>query len=163
VSARWTEEGVLAAFTDITTLPGSRKLRRARDPKAVNKLFGESDAVWDASPAIKRIGGRDVEVFTISALAAALGKSLVTIRQWEQKAYLPQAPYRLRQKSLKGQKTAGNRVYSRRLIEAAIDEFGKRGLLGKARVEWKHHMDLTIAIASRWDRIFQDESTPSEE
>jgi hypothetical protein len=49
------------------------------------------------------------------------------------------APYRLRSKSLNGKKVNGNRVHTRPLIEIAIEEFSRRGLLVFARVEWKKH------------------------
>jgi hypothetical protein len=92
-------------------------------------------------------------VFTISALATALEKQIVTIRLWEKKGYIPGAPYRLRSKSLNGKKVLGNRVYTRPLIEIAIEEFEARGLLGSARVEWNQHDDLTDAIVSRWKAV----------
>ena len=47
----------------------------------------------------------------------------------------------------------GKRVFTRELIEAAVEEFAKRGLLGTARVEWKNHRDLTIALVERWAAI----------
>jgi hypothetical protein len=69
---------------------------------------------------------------------------------WEKKGYIPLAPYRLRSKSLNGKKVNGNRVYTRKLIDIAIEEFSRRGLLGTARVEWSQHEDLTADIVSRW-------------
>ena len=94
--------------------------------------------------------GVETEVFSIGALAKALDKQIVTIRLWEKKGYIPIAPYRLRSKSLKGNKVMGNRVYTRALIEIAIEEFAKRGLIGSARVEWNEHADLTEALVKRW-------------
>jgi hypothetical protein len=69
---------------------------------------------------------------------------------WEKKGYIPIAPYRLRSKSLNGKKVNGNRVYTRRLIEIAIEEFTNRKLLGSARVEWKELQDLTETLVQRW-------------
>ena len=85
-------------------------------------------------------------------------KSLVTIRLWERKGYIPRAPYRLRAKTLQGKKTGGNRVYTRPLIESTIDEFAKRGLLGTARVEWNQHDDLTETLVRTWKVITSTES-----
>lgn len=143
------EDEILKAFKGLENVPGSKQARRAQSvtPQKVRK---ES---WDANPIMKTVNGVETEFFPISALAEALGKSVVTVRQWETRGYIPQSPYRLRQKVLNGKKTAGNRVYTRELVEAVIDEFKKRGLLGKARVEWKENSDLTTAIYSRWDRI----------
>jgi hypothetical protein len=152
------QDEIEKAFADLEYLPGSKKKkRRDEDPKVSRRKSGETNG-WDEVPIIKTLGGKETEVFTISALAHALEKSLVTIRLWERKGYIPRAPYRLRSKTLKGQKTGGNRVYTRPLIESTVDEFAKRGLLGTARVEWNQHEDLTEALVKRWKEITSTES-----
>ena len=152
------QDEIEKAFADLEYLPGSKKQkRRDEDPKVSRRKSGETNG-WDENPIIKTLGGKETEVFTISALAHALEKSLVTIRLWERKGYIPRAPYRLRSKTLKGQKTGGNRVYTKPLIEATLDEFAKRGLLGTARVEWNQHEDLTEALVKRWKEITTTES-----
>jgi hypothetical protein len=143
---------ILKAFEGLDKAPGSKSKRR--EPNAVSEkrrkqISGESNG-WDANPIIKTLKGVETEVFTIKALAQALDKQVVTIRLWEKKGYIPIAPYRLRSKSLNGKKVNGNRVYTRRLIEIAIEEFGKRGLLGTARVEWKELHGLTEILVQRW-------------
>lgn len=145
------------AFADLEYIPGSKKKRKEPDPKVSHRKVGESNG-WDSNPIIKTLGGTDTEVFTISALAVALEKSIVSVRLWERKGYIPRAPYRLRAKTLNSQKTGGNRVYTRALIEAAIEEFAIRGLLGSARVEWSMHEDLTEALVKRWKEISETES-----
>ena len=151
------EDEILKAFEDIEYLPGSKKKRKEPDPKVSQRKTVEEGA-WDANPIIKTLGGKETEVFTIGALALALEKTIVTVRLWERKGYIPRAPYRLRSKTLKGQKTGGNRVYTRALIEATVEEFSRRGLLGSARVEWNQHDDLTDALVKRWKDITQTES-----
>lgn len=146
------EEEVLKAFEGLDRVPGSKQSRRESSPvadKRRKQALGESNG-WDANPIIKTLQGVETEVFTIGALAHALDKKIVTIRLWEKKGYIPIAPYRLRSKSLNGQKVNGNRVYTRRLIEIAIEEFARRGLLGSARVEWSQLEDLTEALVLRW-------------
>ena len=151
------DDEILEAFADLEYIPGSKRKRREEDPKVSRRKHGESNG-WDSNPIIKTLGGKDTEVFTIGALAQALEKTIVTIRLWERKGYIPRAPYRLRSKTVKGQKTGGNRVYTRHLIESAIEEFSKRGLLGTARVEWANQDDLTEALVSRWKEITSAES-----
>ena len=151
------QDEIEKAFADLEYIPGSKKKRRELDPKVSRRKVGESNG-WDANPTIKTLGGQETEVFTIGALALALEKSIVSVRLWERKGYIPKAPYRLRSKTLKGQKTGGNRVYTRALIEAALEEFSKRGLLGTARVEWNQHEDLTEALVKRWKEITSTES-----
>lgn len=143
---------VLKSFEGLDRAPGSKQKRRettAVAEKRRKKILGQSNG-WDETPIIKTLKGEQVEVFTIGALAQALEKQIVTIRLWEKKGYIPIAPYRLRSKSLNGKKVNGNRVYTRALIEIAIEEFQKRGLLGTARVEWKHHANLTEVLVQRW-------------
>jgi hypothetical protein len=151
------QDEIEKAFADLEYVPGSKKKRRELDPKVSRRKVGESNG-WDANPVIKTLGGIETEVFTIGALALALEKTIVTIRLWERKGYIPRAPYRLRSKTLKGEKTGGNRVYTRALIESSIEEFNRRGLLGSARVEWSQHEDLTEALVKRWKDITSTES-----
>jgi hypothetical protein len=151
------QDEIDAAFADLEYIPGSKKKRRDLDPKVSRRKSGESNG-WDANPVVKTLGGVETEVFTIGALALALEKTIVTIRLWERKGYIPRAPYRLRSKTLKGEKTGGNRVYTRALIESSIEEFNRRGLLGSARVEWSQHEDLTEALVKRWKEITSTES-----
>lgn len=151
------DDEIEKAFADLEYVPGSKKKRREPDPKVSRRKAGESNG-WDETPIIKTLGGQEVEVFTISALAHALEKSIVSVRLWERKGYIPRAPYRLRAKTLNSQKTGGNRVYTRALIESTIEEFAKRGLLGSARVEWNQQEDLTDALVKRWKEITSNES-----
>jgi hypothetical protein len=151
------QDEIDAAFADLEYIPGSKKKRRDLDPKVSRRKSGESNG-WDANPVIKTLGGIETEVFTIGALALALEKTIVTIRLWERKGYIPRAPYRLRSKTLKGEKTGGNRVYTRALIESSIEEYNRRGLIGSARVEWSQHEDLTEALVKRWKDITSTES-----
>jgi len=151
------DDEIEKAFADLEYLPGSKRKRKEPDPKVSRRRVGESNG-WDANPIIKTLGGKETEVFTIGALALALEKTIVTIRLWERKGYIPRAPYRLRSKTLKGEKTGGNRVYTRALIESTIEEFSRRGLLGSARVEWNQHDELTDALVKRWKDITITES-----
>jgi len=151
------DDDILKAFAGLDNKPGSKQKRRDPNPQVESRRKSVADG-WDAKPIIKVWGGVEMEVFTIGSLALALQKEIVTIRLWERKGYIPRAPYRLRSKTLKGQKTGGNRVYTRALIEAAIEEFSKRGLLGAARIEWGQHEDLTDALVKRWRDITEAES-----
>jgi hypothetical protein len=146
------EQEILKAFENIERVPGSKQKRKESTPVADKKrkqAFGESNG-WDEEPIIKILNGEETELFKVSALAQAIDKQVVTIRHWEKKGYLPQAPFRLRSKNLNGQKVNGNRVYTRELIQIVIEEFANRGLLSTARVEWKNHEDLPRIIAKRW-------------
>jgi len=127
--------------------PGSKRKRREPLPESTAR----TEEAWDSSPIRKVRGGQEVEFFMPGALARALGKSSVTIRLWERRGHIPAAPYRLPgYVDARGREHPGKRVYTRRLVEIAIEEFTKRDLLGVKRVEWKKHLDLTVALVERW-------------
>ena len=88
------DDEILEAFADLEYIPGSKRKRREEDPKVSRRKHGESNG-WDSNPIIKTLGGKETEVFTISALAQALEKTIVTVRLWERKGYIPRAPYRV--------------------------------------------------------------------
>lgn len=126
--------------------PGSKQKRRPAPERTPKK--NES---WDAHPIKKMMNGVETDFFLPGALAHALGKATVTIRLWERRGHIPVAPYRLPgYVDAKGVNRPGKRVYTRELVEITIEEFANRDLLGAARVEWKYHTDLTIALVERW-------------
>lgn len=132
------------SFAGLDLYPGSKRSRRDAPPK-------KESATWDARPVVKSYGGVDTEFFMPGALAAALGKSAVTIRLWERKGFIPSAPFRLPGYERAGKTVLGKRVYTRELINISIEEFAKRDLLHVPRVEWSMHHDLTIALYERWN------------
>ena len=141
---------------DEPTYPGSRQQRRPLDPVVVERQQRAEDAYsWDAKPVLKVLNGQQVEMFTAGDLGIALGGfSVETIRLWERKGRIPKAPYRLPDVTTSsGEVQAGRRYYSRSIVEATIAEFAKRGLIGKRRIEWKNHEELTIALVARWREI----------
>lgn len=146
------EEEILKAFEGLDRVPGSKQPRResteVADKRRKQALTGSNG--WDENPIMKYLKGVETEVFTISALAQALDREIVTIRLWEKKGFIPIAPYRLRSKQLNGKKVSGNRVYTRVLIEIAIEEFDRRGLISSPRVEWNKQQDLTETLVRRW-------------
>jgi hypothetical protein len=155
------QEEVLRSFEGLDRVPGSKRPRRPDTEtakKTRNKVLSGSNG-WDSDPIIKLVRGEEKELFPISALAQALEKSVVTIRSWEKLGYIPTAPYRLRSKTMQGKKVLGNRVYTRELIEIAVQEFSARGLLGAARVEWSRHDDLKDALIERWRQAVTPEQS----
>ena len=128
--------------------PGSK--RKRRDAPAVENSF---PTPWTATSIKKLYNGVETDFYTVNALATALGKSVVTLRLWERKGYIPKAPFRLPAYKKDGSEVSGKRVYTRSLIEISVEEFAKRDLLGSERVEWKYHEDLTIALYEQWNAI----------
>lgn len=153
-----TEDFIDKAFADLDNFyPGSK---RKRKEKVEPKKEVEPDVSWDSRPRITTLpNGKDVELFTIGALAAALGRPVVSIRAWIKEGYLPASPYRLpSKKNVRGEDHLGRRLYSRAMIEKTIELFGKAGLLYVKRIDWDTHRELSSQIAEAWSQIRSEET-----
>lgn len=145
-------------FKDLDVFyPGSKKKRQAKPSKEDND---SSEGGWDSKPYKKTLpNGKDIEMFTVGALAAALGRPFVSVRVWNKEGYLPPAPYRLPTKENKnGEPHKGRRLYSRAMIEAAVALFEARGLLESKRIDWVEHRTLSKEIADTWTNIQKQET-----
>jgi hypothetical protein len=139
--------------------PGSKRKRRAPDPKAKPRKVSTPDA-WDSEPQVKTLpNGKVLELFSAGSLGLALNRPLVTLRLWERKGYIPRAPYRLKSMIVNGVKKPGWRMYSRAIVEATIESFQSRGLLEAPRVDWNRHHDLSIELMEKWTKIHTQETT----
>ena len=135
--------------------PGSKRKRRIVETTKIKEKI-----LWDANPQIKPLpNGKDIELFTVGALAQALNRPFITIRTWNQKGYLPTPPYRLPTKKDKnGEDHKGRRLYSRAMIEATISIFAQFGVLHVSRIDWSTHRQLTVEIADAWTKIQEKET-----
>jgi hypothetical protein len=135
--------------------PGSKRKRRV--PEVVEQ---KTEVAWDSNPQVKPLpDGRDIELFTVGALAQALNRPFITIRKWNEKGYLPTPPYRLPTKKDKnGDEHKGRRLYSRAMIEATIALFAQFGVLQATRIDWSAHRQLTNEIAEAWRKIQAEET-----
>lgn len=146
-------DAVEDAFADLDKFyPGSKKPRReaVASPKRAARI---DPTGWDARPLVKNVRGHEVEMFTIGALAQAIGKSEVSVRLWQRRGYIPNTPFRLPTREVNGTKRLGRRLFTRSMIEAAIQSFGKRGLIDAPRIEWKNHQDISIELLTAWKTI----------
>jgi len=153
-----TEDLIDSMFSDVDQYyPGSK---RKRKPIVAKKPEVEPDLNWDAKPIKKALpNGRDLEMFTIGALAAALGRPVITIRAWIKEGYLPVAPYRLpATKDVNGKDHQGRRLYSRTMVERVVEILKAAGLLEVKRIEWSLHRKVSNDIAEAWTQIRADET-----
>ena len=136
--------------------PGSK---RKRKPVVAKKPEVEPVPTWDAKPYVKTLpNGRDLELFTIGALAAAVGRPLISIRSWIKEGYIPAAPYRLPSKMVNGKEQKGRRLYSKAMIQRLVELLDSAGLLYTKRIEWSLHRQLSNEIAEAWNQIRADEN-----
>ena len=140
--------------------PGS-KHKIEREPVSNVEFIADP---WREDYTIKTVKGVEMKMFPIGALANALGTSVPSLRNWTRKGYIPLAPYRLPANMIvAGEKVAGRRLYTEPMIEAAVEAFEKRGLLGKPRIEWKKHPDLAIEIQEAWTHIYKNPTLTKEQ
>lgn len=146
------------AFSDLDEFyPGSKKKRK----QPAKKLAKEKQEVtWDTKPIKKPLpNGKDLEMFTIGALAMAVGRPIATIRVWIKEGYIPQAPYRLPSKpDRNGKPMAGRRLWSRAMIQSLVEILDRAGLLDIRRIEWPLHPQLPKEIAEAWNKIREEET-----
>jgi hypothetical protein len=132
--------------------PGSKRKRKVVEQVPVKESEPQE---WDSRPFVKTLpNGRDVEMFALGSLAKALGRPIVTVRTWETLGYLPSAPYRLGDRVDKnGDTRRGRRLYSRAMIEAAVEIFVRHGLLGRDKIEWSAYQEVPQELADEWENI----------
>ena len=153
-----TDDLIDSTFADLDSYyPGSK---RKRKPVVVKQPEIEVDTNWDSKPVKKTLpNGRDLEMFTIGALAAAVGRPVVSVRAWIKEGYLPASPCRLpTKKDVNGKDHAGRRLYSRAMVEKLVEILDKAGLLHIKRIEWPLHRQVSLDIAEAWSQIRANEN-----
>lgn len=114
---------------------------------------------WDSAPIRKTFNGVEMEFFPIGALAMALGRKPVTIRQWEDLGRLPKSSFRTmapRLSSLQGKRAEGRRLYTRRQIVAVIKAAERAGVNNPdpRTADWDLFRNLVLAA---WHKLRQQE------
>jgi DNA-binding MarR family transcriptional regulator len=142
-------------FADLDKFyPGSKRQRREPAAPKTPVITSWEDAFFEKYLP----SGRKIQMYTLGSLAKALGRSTKTMRQWLDKGILPASPYRMPAKvGRNGKEYAGRRLYSRAMVEAAVDIFTKAGLMDTERVEWSLHRSLVDKIAEAWENIRAEE------
>jgi hypothetical protein len=151
-----TEENIEKFFSDIDIYyPGSKRKRKEPKPKKEVQILD-----WDSKPRKTTLpNGTQVDMFLIGSLCKALNRPLVTIRSWIKEGYLPQSPYRLPSTTTKsGEEYRGRRLYSRRMIEAAVEIFNQNRLFEEKRINWSQHQQVTKNLVDSWNKIREDEN-----
>jgi hypothetical protein len=133
--------------------PGSRRRRRAVIESTSNSIRPVEGA-WQERSVLKTLHGEERPMYTVGALAQAVNKSEKSVRLWISRGYIPQAPYRMPSVvGSDGITRAGRRLYTKEMIEAAVDAFSNRGLLESRRIEWSLHKDLARELLESWTKI----------
>lgn len=136
--------------------PGSKRKRREKPIVKVTDLPTD----WDTQSFKKTMpNGEDLEMFTIGALAKALGRPVPTLRKWMRLGYLPIPPYRLPDAVDKyGVMRKGRRLYSRAMVEAAVEVFNSSGLFNVDRIDWSLNQHVQEELAEAWNKIRAEET-----
>jgi hypothetical protein len=132
--------------------PGSKQKRRE---KAFSPEF-VSDP-WQDQGFTKTVDGVEQTLYTVGALATALGVSTPTLRKWIREGRIPQAPYRLPSNMIvQGENVAGRRLYTAELINVTVDVFREHGILGSKRIVWDQYEEVSIELLEKWTRIYEN-------
>lgn len=94
-----------------------RKAAEKEEKKAKRAVKIQTSGQWKTVEV--EVDGVKVRMFTIGALAKAIGKGISTIRVWERNGVLPETPYRSKK---------GDRLYTLEMVEsiqAALKKAGK--------------------------------------
>lgn len=133
--------------------PGSKRKRREPVVKEVVSSSWEDDFTLKYLP-----NGEQVQMYTIGGLSKALNRSVKTLRAWIDFGHFPVSPYRMPSTIGKnGKEYAGKRLYTKKMVEAAVEIFHTAGILEADRVEWSAHRNLGDKIAEAWDKIRAEE------
>lgn len=150
-----TNDFIDKTFADLDAYyPGSKRKRREPPaPKVVEPSTWEDEYFEKYLP-----NGEKVQMYTLGSLAKALGRSTKGLRLWMEEGKFPTSPYRLPATTGKnGKEYAGRRLYSKRMVEAAVEIFQSAGLIGLDRIDWSTHRNLGDKITEAWETIRAEE------
>lgn len=102
--------------------PGSKTKR------VVHQVTPEPDEPMDlGTPRVYRVGGTDVEFFTLGQLAAALHRKPVTLRRWESDGVIPTPRFSMPGQD--GDPRGRRRLYTRAQVEGIVSIAYQEGLM----------------------------------
>lgn len=104
-------------------VPGKGWVTDKKEPEPAQE-YGETDDLL-GTPVLLYYQGVATEFFPISGLARALNRSVVTVRKWEGKGFIPKATFGNQTKALGGRV----RLYTKAQIMSARDIAREEGLL----------------------------------
>lgn len=115
----------LDEFRDIQEYyPGSTRPIIRHPNRDVDRRFDRPE--WDDKPLKLKVGGKEMEFFTVGQLGDALGgRRPVTIRKWERTGVIPKPTFRKPSEDPRGQR----RLYSRAQVEGMIRIAEEEGVL----------------------------------
>jgi len=132
--------------------PGSK--RKRKEYVKVERAKDIQEKSWDSRPYIKPLNGKDVEFFTLGALAEALGRPIITVRTWIANGYMPVSTYRLPDVIDKnGDTRKGRWLYTRDMITTAVEIFAAHGLLDSVRIEWSSYKNVPQELSTAWGNL----------
>jgi hypothetical protein len=135
---------------DALVFPGGVPSRTAvEDQKRKEEASEPPPVAWDSFPIRKTFNGIEKDFFPIGALAMALGRKPVTIRQWEDLGRLPKSQFRTKPpmaSHLPGKRAEGKRLYTRAQIVAVIKAAERAGITDPNQTaNWNLFRDLVVA------------------
>jgi hypothetical protein len=136
--------------------PGSRKRVRnwVGSPASATRLAPShpifKPSSWGKPTTIEVVPDHTFEFYRPNTFAKIMGKSIPTLKYWEQQKLVPKPPFRFRYDD-----TVRN-YYNEEAILVFLRLLNDRGQLAESRIDWGAFPDLPGEIAKEWARIRAD-------
>lgn len=108
---------------------------------AATPVLTNSQELLNSLPSAKfMVDGREVQCYTIGAVAKVLGREVVTIRAWEAKGWLPKKTLRTRRPEGAGfnaKAPKGRRLYTRDQVEYLMEAHSRFHLDKPQSADWQ--------------------------
>lgn len=135
--------------------PGSTKRVRAWGKTSPAKKLPPTDpvfnpAMWGKPTIIEVVPDHPMAFYRPNVFAKIVGRSIPTLKFWEQSGFVPKPPFRFRY-----DQTVRN-YYNEEAIQVFLRLLNDRGQLTEAKIDWAMNPDLPGLIAEAWARIRLD-------
>lgn len=132
--------------------PGSTKRVRIQGPGRAARKLPITDPIfnpktWGKPTIIEVVPDHPFTFYRPNVFAKIMGKSIPTLKFWEQSGFVPKPPFRFRYDS-----TVRN-YYNEEAILAFLNLLNERGQLTEDKIDWAMNPDLPGQIAQAWAKI----------
>lgn len=103
---------------------------------------------WDSHPRILKVGGVEMEFFTVGQLGRAMNnRKPVTMRKWEQEGIIPRATYQIPSEDSRGRR----RLYTRAQVEGMVNIAKEENVFdGSKPIKYS---DFSVRVLALFERL----------
>lgn len=129
---------VLELFGELPDYPGKKKPKNR--PLKKEAQTKSDDPFRGVAKKVATINGKQMELYTVGAVAQILGRRAQTVRKWEHKGWIPAPTYRTSKASgaeLVNTDRKGYRLYSREQVQVLLTALEQNNLMGDRNSAWQ--------------------------